>query len=570
MRSFPWTCVAVVALAASAHSQNIARPFPADLIRVEAAPAEVVLLPRLGELASLADAGPLTLTDLLLPDGGRVALDLRPLDPARHEFAFLVDGEPRPDLLDGLDLSIWVGTVAGDPASEAFVSFSLAGSRGWIRADGQLWHLLAAPADGQGTDEPVDWSASVIRIVSDATLVADGRSLDDFCAADRLAEMQTGPQRAPQAPGMPAPGANAEGAGGDLCQLKECPIALECDWQLYQIWNDLAAETAYLTSLLTWIGARFETQANTVLTFPHFQIWTTAADPWTQQDTGGGCVDVLFELQAAWAFNIPGNAAVGHLLSGANLGCGVAFLATLCNEEYGFSVSGNLDGGTQFPVAQQSGNWDFMVIAHELGHNFSAPHTHDLGIDNCAGGACISNGTIMSYCHICSGGTANITTFFQEPIVTGLLQAGAECLPDYGTPVTTYCTALINSLGCEPTIGYSGAPTLTGNDDFFITGDEFVGAKAGLFFYGAGGPAAIPFLDGTLCFIPPIARTPLQYGGGSSGSCSGSYEFHFTQAAMTAAGLGPGDVVRGQYWTRDPDANAGAGLSNALEIAFCN
>jgi hypothetical protein len=48
-----------------------------------------------------------------------------------------------------------------------------------------------------------------------------------------------------------------------------------------------------------------------------------------------------------------------------------------------------------------------------MGHNCGCNHTHDLGVDSCTSpGGCISNGTIMSYCHLCPGGLANITLEF--------------------------------------------------------------------------------------------------------------------------------------------------------------
>jgi hypothetical protein len=66
-------------------------------------------------------------------------------------------------------------------------------------------------------------------------------------------------------------------------------------------------------------------------------------------------------------------------------------------------------------------NWDIFVVAHEMGHNFGAPHTHSMypRIDNCAGGDCsvTPNGTIMSYCHQCSGGMSNILLNFHDRMI---------------------------------------------------------------------------------------------------------------------------------------------------------
>ena len=86
-------------------------------------------------------------------------------------------------------------------------------------------------------------------------------------------------------------------------------------------------------------------------------------------------------------------------------------------------------------AARHGGVWGFW---HELGHNFSTPHTHNycpVPIDQCApagffgdcqtGEVCTTSGTIMSYCHACPGGLSNYTTWF-HPIVADVMRAQAE------------------------------------------------------------------------------------------------------------------------------------------------
>ena len=119
-----------------------------------------------------------------------------------------------------------------------------------------------------------------------------------------------------------------------------------------------------------------------------------------------------------------------HFLSTLNrFGGGVAFQDAMCSKEYGYAISG-LEGFSL--VSNGSTNWDPEVVAHELGHNFAAPHTHEFQnyynvadpVDNCTGGfsetflpgvnsltggsAGQGNGTIMSYCHLNEGGLDNI------------------------------------------------------------------------------------------------------------------------------------------------------------------
>jgi hypothetical protein len=104
-------------------------------------------------------------------------------------------------------------------------------------------------------------------------------------------------------------------------------------------------------------------------------------------------------------------------------------------------------------------------MAHELGHNFGAIHTHDYcpPLDECAGPglfgpcqtqhACTSSGTLMSYCGLCPGGDANVTTFFHEQSKADMRAfAESSCLrPFAGVFADDLGFATAGSLG-EPTL----------------------------------------------------------------------------------------------------------------------
>ena len=63
---------------------------------------------------------------------------------------------------------------------------------------------------------------------------------------------------------------------------------------------------------------------------------------------------------------------VAHMLSGQNIGGGIAYLSALCTSA-GYAVSGNLSGSFPLPIEDHNGNnWDLMVVAHETGHNCGA------------------------------------------------------------------------------------------------------------------------------------------------------------------------------------------------------
>jgi hypothetical protein len=99
------------------------------------------------------------------------------------------------------------------------------------------------------------------------------------------------------------------------------------------------------------------------------------------------------------------------------------------------SINGNIDWGT-FSGAPSVLNWDFVVVAHELGHNFGASHTHsycpplDNCYSNCDGMTTCTQGTLMSYCHLC-GGMANIRLEF-HPFIAEVMRSNvaSSCLAD--------------------------------------------------------------------------------------------------------------------------------------------
>ncbi len=560
-----------LALAAATLAQGPVLPFPMDVASLDTAKQEVELVPRIDEIQALATSGPVVLSGLVLPDGSRVDLDLTRLFVERYGFRFRVDGERRPDLLEGLDLSIWTGTVFGEPESEVMLSFSTYGSRGWLRRGGMLVHFIPLP------DEGGNWAAGSVLATTEESLNRQGRRLQSFCGLDELPD---GP-RDRQVPITP-PAAGAPESGP--CDLYECKISIETDWQLYQVFGDLMAETAYATTLLVFVSNRYEIQADTILTYPYVQFYTNSNDPWVSQDQGGNCIDLLYEFQAAWVGSIPAGGRLGHFLSGANLGCGVAWLDVLCDNDYNFSVSGNVDGSVGFPVVpNQITNWDFMVAAHELGHNFGALHTHDYcpPLDECAPPGyfgscqtqqnCTNQGTIMSYCHLCGGGMTNITTWFHPQITPILLVGAMQCLPDHDESPQVFCVAKVSSAGCTPAIGYTGSPTLSPPDNFHVTCDDVINNKNGIVFWGYGA-YAMPFQGGYLCVQPQLVRTPVQNSGGNPppNDCSGSLDFHATQSYLLGKGVTPGTWTAWQAWNRDPDSPSTTGLSDALRVTFCD
>jgi hypothetical protein len=134
----------------------------------------------------------------------------------------------------------------------------------------------------------------------------------------------------------------------------------------------------------------------------------------------------------------------------------------------------------------------------------------------------------------------------------------------------TYCTGLVNSQGCAPSLLFHGAPSASAGSGFVLRTSGLVPNTVGIYFYSKTGPASIPFGGGLLCVAPPITRSsPVSFGG--SGPCSGQLNLDFNAhiAGGTDPGLVTGATVWIQAWARDNAAPSKVSTSNALRFTIC-
>jgi hypothetical protein len=473
-----------------------------------------------GTLDLLSEREFAVLTNCPLPSGDLVSLDLQRLPISSATSLLFVDGAPTEKVL-GEGITLWSGSVLGQPNSDVFLSFSEAGTRGWLRTGGEdpsLTHWIAEAGPGG------DWSTSIVRMMSEEQLGlsrALGCLLDDMPDGGRVPGLA--PPTAVSAAGQASTQAGAsQGRGsssgkieGTFTPLRDLPVAVETDYDFFQLFGDVTAAETYAVSLMGAISARFREQFDVVVTLPYLGLYTTAADPWTSQDSGGTSIDLLYEFQSAWYANMPVDAALGHFLSGASLGGGVAWLDVLCMPEYRFGVTGNLGGVTPFPVVQGPLNWDFVAGAHELGHNLSTLHTHDYcpPLDECAPSGyfgacqtqevCTTTGTLMSYCHLCGGGGSNITTYF-HPTVVQTIAARVEnsCLQPF--------EGLFSSPLGGGQAGAGGVPTITASYDsgphqLTVNFGNVPSPETGFLVVG-GSQISTPLFGGTLIPSPDIVK----------------------------------------------------------------
>ena len=182
-------------------------------------------------------------------------------------------------------------------------------------------------------------------------------------------------------------------------------IALEGDQPFYQDNNsNVTTATNYAEAVIAHVSDLYERDVTAAVFIGTFVLWTTP-DPYP-----GTTTDVLLtQFRDYYRTNKANlNRTVAMLFTGINNQGGIAYVNTLCNKQWGYSICG-IQSTFVYPRTDYA--WDTEVTAHELGHNVGSPHTHNCSwnppIDSCwtAEGNCYPTrvarvGTIMSYCHL--------------------------------------------------------------------------------------------------------------------------------------------------------------------------
>lgn len=117
-----------------------------------------------------------------------------------------------------------------------------------------------------------------------------------------------------------------------------------------------------------------------------------------------------------------------------------------------------------------------------------------------------------------------------------------------------FCAGALNSQGCTPSILWSGAPTLSGPDNFAVRGTAFLNGAFGVLMHSAT-PDSTPLDGGFLCLANRQLRLPVQFSGGTAtppgSDCTGDYFDALSQAWFAQNQYTAGTTVYLQYLSRD-------------------
>lgn len=390
-----------------------------------------------------------------LPLTGDLTIDavLTRIEVFGPETELVVHGDDGERRIEAPPVASFRGTAAGHEDSAVFLSvspwwiygYAMVGDRTYIISTGPAVDPRPPVVYDLAEISEEDLRIEIPECQADLTRVVEG------VARDRRGGSGVTPRSAP-------------------CRVAR--VAFESDYELTQIFGGNATlSTGYIATLTAAMNDIYIRDVNTRMVATYVRVWTTAADPWDQPGAG----EQLTQFRNYWVQNMWSvSRNLAHFLSGRGLGGGVAWLSVMCNSQWGFALSGNLAGAFPYPLEDNRGNnWDPFVVAHEFGHNFGTLHTHDgytPPVDTCGSGNCAGyymNGTIMSYCHLCTFGMQNIKMRFGDRVSERILEylaLEAPCKLDNPPKFNSHPTDKIVNLG--GTVTFTTAVSAPGTMQF--------------------------------------------------------------------------------------------------------
>ena len=347
--------------------------------------------------------------DVAMPLGGdQFVVNLDPYSIRSDDFQVLVDhGDGQLVPVEPPPPPTYRGTVAGEPGSWATASL----------IDGQLFATVVING-AAWTIEPLDGLAPGAGVAADSYAIYRDQ---DVLPADKGCGGAIANPGAQQAGEAAAGGGVAGGTGAEIVEIG-CETDIEY-WQ--KNGSSVDATVTDIETIINSVSAIYEAQVD--VSYEVTTIVVRTGDPATDDPyTTLSCGTLLSQFRSTWA-SPPENFIkrdVAHMFAGRNLSncLGIAYLPGLCQSASGFGY-GIVESRTPgLPFLARVG-----TSAHELGHNFNAPH--------CCGscGGCTP-------CRImcpCIGGCSGIVTSFGTATVTAISNYvnGLSCLADQPLPL---------------------------------------------------------------------------------------------------------------------------------------
>lgn len=354
----------------------------------------------------LIDLGSAVVTRVPLPGRDAVDLELRSFSVVAQHARFVVVSAAGEQTAPVPPHRFLRGRVAGDTDSLAVVGLFEGRIAGFIRTGGATFGFGPREYDLART------GSHDLRIWTSET---EERPAGVLCSLDTST--------------VPSATFHPPTVRGDVTSdtVLRASVAFDTTVEWFQRFGSVTATQNFTLNLLAQVSAIYESEFNVQLEVPYLRVFTAEPDPYTNGVTASS--QLLAELRNEWNANQTGiDRTVAHLLtwSGTTTSVnGIAYLDVLCSHAQ--SPGNSFDYGVSALVGAGT-TWETWLLAHELGHNFSSPHTHCYvpEIDQCANeSGCYQGsiqqtvGTIMSYCN-------QVQNVFHPRVVDERLRPAAE------------------------------------------------------------------------------------------------------------------------------------------------
>jgi hypothetical protein len=323
-------------------------------------------------------------------------------------------------------ISLYKGTVKGEPGSWVRVSLRDGSLDGMVWTQGEIYFLEPGTRFFSGTDAPP--YGTVMYRMSDTTSTWELGS----CALE-----------------TPSVALNLEGHShlhnpfGDYRELtshlqeiaasgtlKQLEIALVADYEYYQ--EHGANSAADMQNILNQIDGIYQAELGVTLHVAGTVVFTTSSDPFSSTTDPSALLQEFSNYRSSTS-GVAHTAGLAHLFTNRDIASnviGIAWLGVLCNNYYGTGLSQDFTSENKSLV---------LLTAHEIGHNFNAPH------DNQSGSACGSTsfGYIMNP-WVSTSLALQFSSCSKNQIASEVSDASCLSTVTGGTPVAPTCTSSIS------------------------------------------------------------------------------------------------------------------------------
>jgi hypothetical protein len=382
----------MVCQTAMASDQADSRPFTVLESNQDAQEVRVAIAPELFDQVGAVDDE--WAVDMPVTASDAVRLNLERFEVVASDARFLINVGGKDVPLASPEIALYRGVVEGEDNSFAFLAVSSTGVvNGYIDAGRELPYMVSTlPAD-------LNSGESVLTVRSaegwpETELALCGVDFDTIPAPQSIEKSDV------EVPADP---------GGQVLLR----IGVEADMLFVNRFTDQLHCRDYIVQLIGVISAIYENDMSAHMSLKFARLWPYGGEPFTPYDVG-----------QFWGYWLTNEDTTGfdiiHMFSGANDApySGIAYLGGGACFGTMFGIDTRMHGSFVSSMdTPDHSHFDIALVAHEMGHNLSAPHTVNLNppVDQCGAGVA-SRGTLMAYCKNFQGGIRNIDLRFHRRI----------------------------------------------------------------------------------------------------------------------------------------------------------